>query len=80
MSVPTDDGTLEVHGCFFHYDGEDFWFWDEKQWSWTVLHQPPSYLVVVNGRLAVIDIDTGRPKCNCSHQQVVNFGCKCGGV
>lgn len=80
MSVPSEDGVLEVHGAYFHYDEEEFWLWDEKQQVWIVLPEQPSYLTIVCGRLALIDVKTGRPRCNCSHLQVVNYGCKCGGI
>ena len=80
MPAPDDDGVLEVHGCHFHYDGADFWMWDEKLQAWLNLPEQPSYLVVVQGKLALIDVETGRPQCNCPHLQVMNAGCKCGGV
>jgi len=76
----TDKDVLEVHGLKFFYDGEDLWFLERKDDVWEVLPDLPSYLVVVNGRLALIDSRTGRPKCNCPLFNVVNFGCKCGGV
>ena len=80
MPPPKEDGVLEIHGCYFFYDDEEFWMWDEKRQGWLVLPEQPSYLTVVQDRLALIDIRTGRPKCNCPEFQVNNFGCKCGGV
>ena len=75
-----DEDVLEVHGLKFLYDGEDLWFLERPDGAWTVLPDLPSYLVVVQGRLALIDFKTGRPKCNCPRFEVVSFGCKCGGV
>lgn len=77
---PQEDGALEVHGCYFLYDDEEFWLWDEKKQVWLVLPEQPSYLVIVQGKLAVLDIRTGRPRCNCEPFVVNNFGCACGGV
>lgn len=71
---------LEVHGMYFLYDDEEFWMWSERRQVWEALPDQPAYLTLVGGRLAVLDIMTGRPKCNCPRLAVVNTGCKCGGV
>lgn len=80
MPRPTEKDILEVHGMRFYYDGEEVWLWDTKQKLWYALPERPAYLAIVGGKLALIDIHTGRPKCNCDSFQVNNFGCKCGGV
>lgn len=80
MSVPTDEGVLEVEGMYFCLFEDDVWLWEEKGQVWTALPELPPYLCIVQGRLALIDLATGRPKCNCPHLRLMNLGCKCGGV
>ncbi len=80
MPPPQKDGVLEVHGMFFLYSEEEIWLWSEKQQVWSALPHFPPYLVIVRDKLAVIDVKTSRPKCNCGPFQVNNFGCLCGGV
>jgi hypothetical protein len=82
VAPPSEKDVLEVHGMFFLYNAEDdeIWLWEEKGQVWSVLPDIPSYLRIVNSRLAVIDIRTMQHRCNCLIFDVVNFGCKCGGV
>lgn len=86
MPPPSRADTFEVQGMFFFLDqteGEDedeVWLWNEAQKLWFALPIMPPYLAIVRGKLALIDVKTMRPKCNCGSYQVNNFGCLCGGV
>lgn len=71
---------IERNGEHYSYFNDDFWIWRAGLYCWIALDEPPEFLTAVNGKIAVVDPDTGRHYCNCSFLVLPKSGCVCGGL
>jgi hypothetical protein len=80
MAYGGDEGTLEWEGDYYCLHEEDLWLWDPGCELWESLDTWPEAFIVVNGYLAVKQLD-GRHYCVCPLRDVLmNCGCQCGGI
>lgn len=75
-----ENGCLEYESKYYTYFDDEFWVWDAEENVWLALSSALGFLTAVNGRIALLDHNSGKHFCNCPWIEVYRHGCNCGGV
>jgi len=69
----------EYNGELYCHFDDEIWIWRQGLYCWVAIETWPTALIVINGRVAILDEDTGEYYCNCPRYVLPQSGCVCGG-